>query len=48
MNKHPNYNELNNRKDQIGKVCYLIDQTKRKLQAEIQEEWKDIIIEAKK
>ena len=36
------------REDQIGKVCYLIDQTKRKLQAEIQEEWKDKIIEALK
>lgn len=48
INMHPNCKELNIRKDQIGKVCYLIDQTKRKLQAEIQEEWKDKIIEALK
>lgn len=48
INMHPNCKELIIRKDQIGKVCYLIDQTKRKLQAEIQEEWKDKIIEALK
>ena len=48
INMHPNCKELNIRKDLIGKVGYLIDQTKRKLQAEIQEEWKDKIIEALK